>query len=117
MEQVWQMPPRDSERCFRILLKLKMVFEPDEGGRTMCSLTRIQSLGFAAAICGGLLGGLSTAAVAESPEPSLDQPSAKLEATLAELKNRIEELEYRVGHQSTFQGRGEVGRPANGVTK
>jgi hypothetical protein len=93
-----------------------MVFEPDEGGRTMCSLTRIQSLGFAAAICGGLLAGLSSAAVAEGLEPSLDQPSASAEATLAEFKNRIEQLEYRVGQQSTFKGRGAVVRPANGVT-
>jgi hypothetical protein len=82
----------------------------------MCSLTRIQSLGFAAAICGGLFACLSTAAVAESPEPSLDKPSASVETTLADLKSRIEQLEYRIGQQSTFQGRGPVRRPANGVT-
>jgi hypothetical protein len=63
----------------------------------------ILSLGFAC---------LPTAAVAESPESSLDSPSVSVEATLADLKSRLEQLEYRVGRQDTFQGRGGVGRAA-----
>jgi hypothetical protein len=82
----------------------------------MRSLTQIRFLKFAAAICGFLFACLSTAAVAESPEPSPPKPSASMEATLADLKSRIEQLEDRVGHQSTFRGRGAVGRPANGAT-
>jgi hypothetical protein len=73
----------------------------------------IRFLSFAAAICGVLFACLSTAAVAEGTEPSLDKPSASVEATLADLESRIEQLEYRVGRQSTFQGRGAVARPTS----
>jgi hypothetical protein len=67
----------------------------------------IFSLGFAC---------LPTAAVAESAQSSLDSPSVSVEATLSDLKSRLEQLEYRVGRQNTFQGRGAVGRAANDAT-
>jgi hypothetical protein len=38
-----------------------------------------------------------------------------MEATLADLKSRIEQLEDRVGHQSTFQGRGAVRQTARQI--
>jgi hypothetical protein len=66
-------------------------------------------------ICGVFFACLSTAAVAESPQPSLDNSSPSVEAILADLKSRVEQLEYRVMRPSTFQGRGAVGRAGRGT--
>jgi hypothetical protein len=68
------------------------------------------------AICGASLVFLSTAAGAETPQSSIDNLSASVEATLADLKSRIEQLEYRVGGPSTFQGRGVLARAARGAS-
>jgi hypothetical protein len=68
------------------------------------------------AFCGVLFACLSTAAVAESSKDSSDNPSVGVEASLADLKSRIERLENHVGMQSTFQGRGALARPAKDVT-
>ena len=54
---------------------------------------------------------VSTAAVAESSQSSVNRP---VEAALAELKSRIEQLEARVGGQSAgsaFAGRNRSFRP------
>jgi len=54
---------------------------------------------------------VSTAAVAESPQSSVNRP---VEAGLAELTSRIEQLEARVGGQSAdsaFAGRNRSFRP------
>jgi hypothetical protein len=114
----WQTPQRDSKRLPIMHLargSLEYRTFRTKGGRAMCSHTRIRFLS-SAAICGFLFACLSTAAVAESLEPSSDKPSASVESTLADLKSRIEQLENRVGRQSTFQGRGAVARPTKDVT-
>ena len=63
-------------------------------------------------ICGVIFACLSTAAVAESQKSSLDNSS---EAIPSDLKSRVEQLEIRVGRQSTLQGRGPVARPNRGM--
>jgi len=59
---------------------------------------------------------LSNAAGAETLSPSSDNLSASVEATLADLKSRIEQLEYRIGGPSTFQGRGVLASSARGAS-